>query len=79
MPGLTPEDRVAIAAAAAAARRYLTERYPVQQAGWLMCAMLAGTFADMLTNTNPNAQRALADTTNDRLAGTRWRIVERVQ
>jgi hypothetical protein len=79
MPELTPEMHEAMAEAANRARNYLIRRYPVQEAGWLMCAMLASTFADMLTHTNPAAQRALADATNDRLAGSRWRIVERVQ
>ena len=76
MPDLTPEHHEAMAEAANRARRYLAARYPVQFAGWLMCSMLASAFADMLTRTNPMAQRALADATNARLAGTRWRITE---
>jgi hypothetical protein len=64
--------------AANEARRYLLSRYPKQQAGQLMMTTLAMTFSDMLSRTHPAAQRALADTTNDRLQGTRWRIVERV-
>jgi hypothetical protein len=76
MPDLTEADHHAIAEAANKARAYLRQHYPPQLAGWLMCAMLASTFADMLRTTNPGAQRALADATNDQLAGTRWRVVE---
>jgi hypothetical protein len=34
-------------------------------------------FTDMLCNGAPSTQEALVATANDRLEGTRWRLVER--
>ena len=58
------------------ARRYLISNFP-REGEWLLTTAIAMGFTDMLRNTAPAAQAALV-AANEKLEGTRWRIVERV-
>jgi hypothetical protein len=71
---LTREMQQAMQEATATARRYLLAEYP-RESEHLLCALLAGGFADMLRNGHPAAQAALATATNYALAGSPWRVV----
>ena len=75
---LTPEMRAAMGQAILSARRYLISNFP-REGEWLLTTAIAMGFTDMLRNTAPAAQAALVAATNEKLEGTRWRIVERVQ
>jgi hypothetical protein len=76
MRELTPEMHAAMAGAILGARRHLIQNFP-KEGEWLLTTAIAITFADMLCNTTPTAQAALAAAVNDKLEGTRWRLVER--
>jgi len=75
MSELTPEMHKAMGAALLGARRYLIANFPKEGEHLMTTALVMG-FTDLMIRTTPAAQRALADATNDRLAGTRWRVVE---
>ena len=75
---LTPEMRAAMGQAILSARRYLISNFP-REGEWLLTTAIAMGFTDMLRNTAPAAQAALVAAANEKLEGTRWRIVERVQ
>jgi hypothetical protein len=79
MPELTPEMHEAMAHAMARARRSLIAAYPSDGIGEnLLCCMIAAGFTDMLRTGEPLAQHALADVSNDRLAGSGWQITRQV-
>jgi hypothetical protein len=75
---LTPEMRAAMGQAILSARRYLISNFP-REGEWLLTTAIARGFTDMLRNTASAAQAALVAAANEKLEGTRWRIVERVQ
>jgi len=75
MSDLTPEMQRAMGAALLGARRHLIANFPKQGEQLLRTALVMG-FTELMIHAQPAAQRALADATNDRLAGTRWRITE---
>ena len=77
MPELTPEMHAAMGQAILRARRYLIDNFP-REGELLLPTAIAMSFADMLRNSTPAGQAALVTATNDKLEGTRWRVVERV-
>jgi hypothetical protein len=77
MPEMTPEMYGAIAQALGRARRYLIANFP-REGEWLLTTAIASGFTDLLIHSPPAGQAALVAAANDKLAGTRWRIVERV-
>jgi hypothetical protein len=77
MPELTPEMHAAMAGAINRARRHLIANFP-REGEWLLTTAIAMGFTDLLRNTPPAAQAALVAAANDKLAGTPWRLVKRV-
>jgi hypothetical protein len=78
MPELTPEMRAAMAQAILHARRYLIANFP-RDGERLLTTAIAVSFTDMLRNSTPAEQVALVAAANDKLEGTRWRLVEQAQ
>src|SRR5262249_4783987 len=76
MAELTPEMHAAMGQAILRARRYLIDNFP-REGEWLLTTAIAVGFADMLRNSTPAGQAALVAAANDKLEGTRWRLVER--
>jgi len=73
---LTPEMHASMDEAIKRARRYLIAIFP-REGEWLLTTAIAMGFTDMLRDDAPSAQEALVAIANDRLEGTRWRLVER--
>lgn len=78
MSELTIAMRAAIGGALRNASEELSRRFP-NEGEHLVTTMIAVGFTDMLTRSPLVGQRALAAAANDKLEGTRWRIVERAQ
>ena len=78
MPELTPEMHAAMGQAILRARRYLIDNF-TREGEWLLTTAIAVSFAEMLRNSTPAGQAALVAAANDKLKGTCWRVVERVQ
>jgi len=75
-PELTPEMHAAMGQAILRARRYLIDNFPREGESLLTTAIII-SFTGLLRHNTPAGQAALVAAANEKLEGTRWRLVER--